>query len=150
MGTAAWALLISVLSFLVAGGSLWVAISAKRQAGRVGVLEQRIKAVEHLQNALADLRQGDPSLALNAIREAQQLAAFVFSRKLRSELTRVDEKIERLSRGQSRFSLAVLQDYPDLQEHLQSIIYQMKKEGSLSGPIRPSCSALRFFPWRHE
>jgi hypothetical protein len=49
MGTAECALLISVLSFPVTGSSLWVAISAKRQAGKVATLAQRTDAINHMQ-----------------------------------------------------------------------------------------------------
>jgi hypothetical protein len=145
MGKSEWALFISALSFLVAGGSLWVAISARRLAGKVGPLSQRIEAIDHLREAATYLQKGDPSSALTSINEARKLANIVFSKVVRSKLARSGEKVEGLCRSQA--SLSVLQDYPAHQEELQGIIYQMNVEGSLSGPARLSWWARHGRRW---
>lgn len=120
-----WALVISILSFLVAGGSLWVAISARRLAGKVGPLNQRERTIDHLHKAAASLSKGDPSSALTSIKEAIKLANLVFLPAVQNQLNRTREKVEDVSR------VAAKSDHIGLQEEVHHIISQMTKEGAL-------------------
>jgi hypothetical protein len=136
MGTAEWALLISVLSFLVSGGSLWVAISGKRQAGKAATLAQRTDAINHIRNAMYDTHKDGniTNKTTDSIQRAAHLSRLVFKDSITQTVERartISDRIQHTPSEQQNEQYD--QDKDALKRCLDDVLDLMNKEASFSG-----------------
>ena len=128
---------MSALSLLVAFGSLCVAISAKRQGKKTGLLGEQTIAIQHLRGALFDVTNNGyvTRETLDSIQAAKRLSALVFSPKVRTELDRAYEAAAALDVPDVRERLAKAHspDNVKLGKDLQVLITRMNEEAALGG-----------------
>jgi hypothetical protein len=121
---------ISVLALLVSIYSAVTARAAKRQARQTALLGDRKQAIEHLDQALVDVRgnhiSGD---TLTNIRQASHLSRLVFSKTIKSELVSVEVAASSPSvQGAKPNQLEMVA----LRERLESVISKMTKEAAFA------------------
>src|SRR5262249_27803531 len=79
---------LCILALLVSAIALLVSFLAKRQARNMGLLSNRIRAINHLRRALYDvaIRGGVRRETMTSLGDAGQLASIVFSKMIRRAL----------------------------------------------------------------
>src|SRR5439155_9224783 len=79
---------LCILALLVSGVALLVSFLAKRQARNMGLLSNRIRAINHVRRALYDvaIRGGVRHETTTSLGDACQLASIVFSEMIRKTL----------------------------------------------------------------
>jgi uncharacterized protein (DUF3084 family) len=125
------ALVLSSGSLVVSIASFVLAISAKRQAKKAATLGFRVEAINHLRAVLSDIdRGGITSRTVDTIRDALR-SELVFSREVRERLHRASATTFRLNTPAARGTTHYKQDIIGLRDELQTLLTQMRQEGTL-------------------
>ena len=126
------ALVLSSGSLVVSIASFVLAISAKRQAKKAATLGFRGDAINHLRAVLSDIdRGGITSRTVDTIHDAMRSTELVFSRDVRERLHRASAAIFRLNTPAARGTTHYKQDIIGLRNELQTLLTQMRQEGTL-------------------
>jgi len=126
------ALVLSSGSLVVSIASFVLAISAKRQAKKAATLGFRVEAINHLRAVLSDIdRGGITSRTVDTIHDAMRSTELVFSRDVRERLHRASAAIFRLNTPGARGKAQYPQDIVGLRNELQTLLTQMRQEGTL-------------------
>ena len=126
------ALVLSSGSLVVSIASFVLAISAKRQAKKAATLGFRVEAINHLRAVLSDMdRGGITSGTVDTIHDAMRSTELVFSRDVRERLHRATATTFRLNTPAARGTTHYKQDIIGLRNELQTLLTQMRQEGTL-------------------
>jgi hypothetical protein len=126
------ALVLSSGSLVVSIASFVLAISAKRQAKKAATLGFRVEAINHLRAVLSDIdRGGITSRTVDTTHDAMRSTELVFSRDVRERLHRAAAAIFRLNTPAARGTTHYKQDIIGLRNELQTLLTQMRQEGTL-------------------
>jgi hypothetical protein len=126
------ALMLSSGSLVVSIASFVLAISAKRQAKKAATLGFRVEAINHLRAVLSDIdRGGITSRTVDTTHDAMRSTELVFSRDVRERLHRAAAAIFRLNTPAARGTTHYKQDIIGLRNELQTLLTQMRQEGTL-------------------
>ena len=126
------ALVLSSGSLVVSIASFVLASSAKRQAKKAATLGFRVEAINHLRAVLSDIdRGGITSRTVDTTHDAMRSTELVFSRDVRERLHRAAAAIFRLNTPAARGTTHYKQDIIGLRNELQTLLTQMRQEGTL-------------------
>ena len=137
---------LEVIAIGVFVANLMVAIRAIQQANKAGTPEPRTEAINQVREALHDLIQDGVVKAStsDSIREALDLAAPVFSSKVRQEIDQANAMACRLQHIGWQITDQDAHDIVALRRDLQTLIAYMNEEAALVGYADQS----RLRPWR--